>query len=468
MMNFGVIVTTRSFFSSELAKTERNNILDKLKLEGHGAIIPDIDATFAGSVSSYDDAKVYSEYFKKHVDEIDGIIVVLANFGDETSVAETIQRSNLSVPILILACDDETDKLDLARRRDAFCGKISLCNNLYQRNIKFTTTKIHTLKINSDVMTEELIRFSGVCRVVKGLKNLRIAAIGARPDAFHTVRFSEKILQASGITTVVTDLSEIIAKANSFDDENAISSKINEIKSYGQVSSKISDVKLRNQAKLCIVIENFIKENDCSASAIQCWNSIQYNYGCATCTAMSMMGEKGMPSACEMDVTGALTMYSLYLASSIPSGYLDWNNNFDEDRNMCINLHCSNFPKSFFGNNDIEIENLDVLSTTIDVGKCFGACKGRVSPGEMTFAKITTDDKNGKIKVYIGEGEFIEHNIDTKGGVALCKIDNLQELLNYICKNGFEHHVSMARGHVADILEEAFSNYMGFQVYRHK
>ncbi len=467
-VNFGVIVTTRSFFSSELAKIERENILNKLKSEGYGAVIPDYDATFAGSVSSYEDCKIYSEYFKKHANEIDGIIVVLANFGDETSVSETIQRSNLNVPVLIVACDDETDKMDLSRRRDAFCGKISVCNNLYQRNIKYTTTKIHTCKINSHVMTEELIRFSGICRVVNGMKNLRIAAIGARPDAFHTVRFSEKLLQAYGITTVAVDLSEIIAKANSLNDEDIIKNKIEEIKNYGKVSLNISPKKLEKQAKLCAALENFVLENDCKASAIQCWNSIQYNYGCATCASMSMMGEKGMPSACEMDITGALTMYSLYMASKIPAGYLDWNNNFDEDRNMCINLHCSNFPKSFFGNDNIEIENLDVLSTTIDVEKCFGACKGIVSPGEMTFAKITTDDKNGKIKAYIGEGEFALHNINTKGGVALCRIKNLQELMTYICNNGFEHHVSMARGHVADILEEAFSNYMGFEVYRHK
>ncbi len=467
-VNFGVIVTTRSFFSSELAKIERENILKKLKSEGYGITIPEYEKTFAGAVSSLKDAKVYAEYFKSHQDEIDGLLVILANFGDETSVTETIKLAKLDVPVLIVACDDETDKMHISTRRDAFCGKISVCNNLYQRNIKYTTTKMHTCKIDSDTMTDELVRFSKICRVVKGLKGLRIGAIGARPDAFHTVRFSEKLLQASDITTVTVDLSEIIEEADLLNDDKAIEDKILEIRNYGKVSEKISDEKLIKQAKLCIVIEKWIKENECQASAIQCWNSIQYNYGCATCTVMSMMGEKGMPSACEMDITGAATMYALYLASGIPSGYLDWNNNYDDDRNMCINLHCSNFPKSFFGHDDIEIENLDVLSTTIDVEKCFGACKGRVAPGDMTFAKITTDDKNGKIKAYIGEGEFVKHSVDTKGGVALCKINNLQELMSYICNNGYEHHVSMARGHIADVLEEAFTNYMGWEVYRHR
>jgi L-fucose isomerase-like protein len=465
--SFAIIVTTRSFFSAELAKIERDNIIGKLNSEGYDIVIPPYEATYAGAVSNAAEAKVYADYFRARMDDIDGIVVVLANFGDETSVAEAIRLSRLDVPVLVIGCDDEMGKMGLAHRRDAFCGKISVCNNLYQRGIKYTTTKNHTCKIDSGELTRELKNFEATCRTVKGLKSARVGAIGARPNDFQTVRFSEKLLQASGINTIVTDLSEIIAAANKLSSTEVIKQKAGEICAYGKVAPTISEEKLLRQARLCIAVEDWVTANNCDASAIQCWNSIENNYGCAACTVMSMMGEKGLPSACEMDVTGAVTMYALYLASGTPSGYLDWNNNYDDNRDMCINLHCSNFPKSFFGHDDMEIENLDVLSTTIDVEKCFGACKGKVSPGQMTFAKITTDDKNGKIKVYIGEGEFVEHNVETKGGVALCKIDRLQELMSYICNNGFEHHVSMCRGHVADILEEAFGKYMGWEVYRH-
>ena len=44
------------------------------------------------------------------------------------------------MPVLVQACDDENDKVDLDSRRDAFCGKISVCNNLYQYGIPFTDT----------------------------------------------------------------------------------------------------------------------------------------------------------------------------------------------------------------------------------------------------------------------------------------------------------------------------------------
>ncbi len=181
---------------------------------------------------------------------------------------------------------------------------------------------------------------------------------------------------------------------------------------------------------------------------------------------MSMLGEAGYPSACEMDVTGAITMLVLRLASDSPSGYLDWNNNYTDDRDKCVGIHCSNYPKSFFGS-EIEISNLDILGTTLGSEKCFGACKGRVAAGPMTFGKVTTDDTKGRIKVYVGEGEFTDDPIETMGGVAVCKVSGLQRLLDYICNNGFEHHVAMNRSLSAKVLEEALGKYMGWDVHRH-
>jgi len=465
-MTFGVIVTNRSFFPDHLVLKERKNILSKLESMGYGAVILSEEETDMGAVQTLSDAKKCAELFKKNRDIIDGIIVVLPNFGDETGVASAIDLAKLNVPVLVQACDDEMGKMQLDNRRDAFCGKISLCNNLYQRNIKFTNTTLHTCKIDSEAFTKDLESFAAVCRVVKGISTARLGAIGTRPDPFHTVRFSEKLLQAYGITVSVTDLSIIIAQAKDMAITDEVKAKIDEIKAYGKIPAYIPEEKVIRQAKLCVVIEKWIAENECDASAIQCWDSIQNNYGCATCLAMSMMGEKGMPSACEMDVTGALTMYALYLASGSPSAYLDWNNNYTEDRDMCVSLHCSNFPKSFF-RNDFEIANLDVLATTIDAEKCFGACKAQVAAGPMTFAKITTDDKNGKIKLYVGEGEFLGDKVDTAGGVALCRVNGLQGLMDYICKNGFEHHVAMNRSNSADIIAEALGNYLGWEVYRH-
>ncbi len=465
-MVFGVIVTNRSYFPDHLVADAREQILAKLAHLGHEAVILSETDTHQGAVQTYSDAKKYAEVFRKNQDRIDGIIVILPNFGDETAVATAIDLAKLNVPVLVQACDDNLDKMQIENRRDAFCGKLSLCNSLYQRGIKFTNTTLHTCAIDSEEFDQDLQRFAAVCRVVKGLSTARIGAIGTRPDPFHTVRFSEKLLQAAGITVSVVDMSDIIFKALKMETNAEVLAKVTEIKDYGKIAPGIDEEKVVKQAKLTIVLEDWINENECDASAIQCWDALENHYGCAPCLAMSMMGEKGMPSACEMDVTGALTMYALGLASGEPSGYLDWNNNYMDDRDKCVTLHCANFPKSFFGT-EFEIANLDVLATTLGAENCFGACKANLVPGPITYAKITTDDRNGKIKVYLGEGEITTDSVDTKGGVGVCHVNDLQGLLDYICKNGFEHHVAMNRGLVADVLEEAFSNYLGWEVYRH-
>jgi L-fucose isomerase-like protein len=115
----------------------------------------------------------------------------------------------------------------------------------------------------------------------------------------------------------------------------------------------------------------------------------------------------------------------------------------------------------------MEIECLDVLGTTLGKENCFGACKGQAAAGDMTFIRLTTDDKKGKIKAYVGEGELLPETIPTKGGVAAVRVGNLQGLMRHICENGFEHHVCFVRGKAADVLTEALHKYMGVEVYIH-
>ena len=466
---FGLIVGTRGFFNPELAVQGRKDLLAKLDKLGYNYVIPPEDATPNGAIESLADAKICAELFKQHRDDIDGVVVVLPNFGDELGVVQTLDMAKLNVPVLVQACDDEDPmKLLLKERRDSFCGKFSVCNNLYQYGIPFTDTTYHTCRIDSEEFTKDLDFFARVCRVVKGLTNLRVGAIGARTSPFHTCRYSEKLLQATGITTVTVDLSEIIASANALFDTKpqAVQDKIVEIKDYGTIPDYIQEKAIQKQAAWSVAVESWMADNECDASAIQCWTSVQLNYGCATCLTMSMMGEKFMPSACEVDVAGVVSMYALLLASGNPPGFLDWNNNYGEDRDMCINTHCSNYPKSFIGKTP-EISNLDVIGADVGEEISFGAIKGQVVAGPMTYFRMSTDDTLGLIKSYLGEGEFTDDPNNIQGGSAVCRVKDLQTMMKYICKNGFEHHVAMVRGDWADVLEEAITTYLDWDLYRH-
>jgi L-fucose isomerase-like protein len=459
-VTFAVIVGTRGFFNPQLAAAGRKEIISLLETEGYNYVIIDSDAGSSGLVESYEDAKICASMFRAKRDSIDGIVVILPNFGDELGIVNTLKLADLNVPILVQASNDENDKVDVARRRDAFCGKISVCNNLYQYGIPFTNTSSHTCDIDSYEFNADLNRFAAVCRVVSGVKGARIGAIGARPAAFQTVRFSEKLLQSSGVTVVPVDLSEIIAAAQKLDaGGGAVKAKLDSIAGYGKIAPGIQSDQIERQAKLSVVIENFVEQNELDATAIQCWDSIQYNYGCASCLSMSMMGEDGKPSACEMDVAGALSMLVLRLASGNAPGFLDWNNNFSYEDEKCVCTHCSNYPSSFMGT-QVEIGELDIIGATVGREKCFGAVKGKVAVGDMTYFRLSTDDARGCIKAYGGEGDFTDDPYPMDGGIAVCHVPGLNKVMNHICTEGFEHHVAMTRGHYEDVIEEALLKYL--------
>lgn len=468
-MCFGIIIGTRAYFNSELAKDVRKQLLRTLADEGYDYVILPEDATPTGSssIETREDGLKCAELFRQNRDRIDGIIVSLPNFGFEIGIINAISVADLNVPILVQACDDENDKVDLDSRRDAFCGKISVCNNLYQYGIPFTDTTLHTYSIYSELLAKDINKFAGICRVVNGLRHARIGAIGARPAGFQTVRASEKLLQKSGITVVPVDLSEILGAARKIEDTDVeLLKKLEEIKCYAVVPKEYSD-KLVLQAKFGVAVERWIEANQIDAVAVQCWDSLEQNYGCAACVTMSMLGEKLLPAACEVDIAGAVSMYALTLAAQGQSALLDWNNNFAEDRNKCVCTHCGNFPKSFV-RNDLKLGTLGVLGRTLGKVNTFGAVYGKVAKGDFTFFRISTDDTKGTIKAYLGTGEITDDPYGMDGCIAVTKVDNLQILMKHICRNGFEHHVAMVRNDVKDILNEAIEGYLGWNLYVHE
>ncbi|MDR1510724.1 MAG: hypothetical protein LBS53_13950 [Synergistaceae bacterium] len=466
-ITFGVIIGVRAFFNPALAGGDRRDILELLKRLGYDAVITETSETPSGSIETLADAKLCAELFYRHRGEIDGVIVLLPNFGDEVAIAETLKRAALGVPVLTQASNDDPSHVDLDGRRDSFCGKLSVCNNLYQYGIPYTLTETHTCDVAGEDFEADVVKFASICRTVKGLRNARIGLFGTRPSAFQTVRFSEKLLQRTGINVVPTDLSQVFAAANSVSaGEAAYRDRLAEVGNYGNIGNVSGEV-LAKSAKLSVAIDRIMEANELDASAIQCWDSLEDNYGVAACVVMSMMGERMLPSACEGDVAGAVSMYALLLASGNIPGFMDWNNNYGLEKNICVNTHCSNYPKSFM-KNDLDVGYLDVLSRTIKKDNCFGAVKGKVAPGDATFFRISTDDTKGFVKGYLGEARFIDRPFDMAGGIAVVEIPNMQKLMKTICRNGFEHHVAMARSKVAAVVNEAVTRYLGWKIYWHE
>jgi L-fucose isomerase-like protein len=464
-MTFGVIVGNRGFFPDHLAQSGRTEMLAALEHAGYTAIALSPQDSKFGAVETRPEARACAELFKKHREEIDGVIVTLPNFGDERAIADTLRMAGLNVPVLVQATPDTPGKMTIRDRRDSFCGKMSACNNLMQYGIRYSLTARHTVAPDSEEFRKDLATFAATCRVVRGLRGLRIGAIGARPAAFNTVRYSEKLLEANGISVETIDLSEILGRiARMADSDDAAQGKLAAIKKYVSTSDVPAEA-LMKMAKLGAVIDGWMKQTDCAISAIQCWTSLEEYFGVVPCTVMSMMSENLMSSACEVDIAGVVGMHALQLASETPSALLDWNNNYGDDPDKAVCFHCSNLPKHFFKSAKMEFQQ--IIAGTVGRENTYGTCEGLVKASAMSFARFSTNDREGKIWGYVGEGEFTDDPLTTFGGAGVVRIPNLQGLLRYICENGFEHHVAANLTQVAGAVQEATSRYLGWTVHRH-
>ncbi|HTV09602.1 MAG TPA: L-fucose/L-arabinose isomerase family protein [Candidatus Aquilonibacter sp.] len=466
-MTMGVVVGNRGFFPSHLATSGRLEIIAALEAAGIKPIVLTPEETAHGAVETYEDAKRCAELFKKHANAIDGIIITLPNFGEERGLADTLRLADLRVPVLIQATPDSPGKMGIAFRRDSFCGKMSICNNLKQYGIPYTLTTLHTEAPDSAQFKADLAKFSAICRIVRGFTNLRLGAIGARPAAFNTVRYSEKLLERSGITVDTLDLSEVFGGISRLaDNDDAVQQKLAAIKSYIPINNTPEEALLK-MSKLGVVIDNWMSSHELSVSSVQCWTSMEEFFGVVPCTVMSMMSEKLIPSACEVDTLGTLSMHALALASETPSALLDWNNNYGDDPNKAVCFHCSNLPKHFF-KPGVKMDYQLIIAGTVGKENTHGTLDGTVKAGDMSFARFSTLDLEGRIAGYCGQGRFTDDPLNTFGGAGVCEIPNLQKLLHYICENGFEHHVAANFSHAADAVYEAASKYLGWSMHRHQ
>jgi L-fucose isomerase-like protein len=463
-MTLGLIVGNRGFFPDHLARSGREEMMAVLEQNGVDVVALGPEDTKHGTVETREDARKCAELFTSRRAQIAGVIVTLPNFGDERAIAETLRMAGLNVPVLIQATPDTQARMSIQFRRDSFCGKMSACNNLAQYGIRYTLTSRHTEAPDSPLFCHDLHQFKALCRVVGGIRGLRVGAIGARPAAFNTVRYSEKVLEAHGISIETVDLSEILGRIGRLkDDDVAVHEKFEAIHAYVPTGPTPAAA-LVKMAKLAAAVDGWMREVEVTISAVQCWTAIEEYFGVVPCTVMSMMSNELMSSACEVDICGAIAMHALQLASGTPSALLDWNNNYGDDPDKAVCFHCSNLPKHFF--QDVRMDFQEIIAGTVGRDNTFGTCIGRVRPGPMTFARLSTDDRHGTIRGYLGEGTFTADPLDTFGGAGVVHIANMQGLLRYICEQGFEHHVAANLSSVAPVIVEA-AKYLGWNMHLH-
>jgi len=460
---FALFFGNRGFFPASLQAAARKQLTQVLKQLGHDTIALPAGATRHGAVETPDEGQRYAEFLRDHRGEFGGVILCLPNFGDETGAIAALKDAD--VPILIQAYPDEMDKMAPALRRDAFCGKFSIMDVFCQYGLKFTALKPHTAHPESEAFAKQVDHFDRLCRVVAGMKNMIVGAIGARTTAFKTVRIDELALQRHSITVETLDLSDIFARMKALKAaDKALQSKITHLKKYTSwknVPAKAVDT----LGRLAVVLDQVVDEYQMDAVAIRCWIEMQRQLGISPCVLLSEMNDRGVATACEVDIGNAITMHALRLASGGVATCLDWNNNYGDEPDKCILFHCGPVPQSMMTAKGQVVDHA-ILANAVGQGCSYGCNIGRIAPTPITFGSLVTS--NGKLRFYIGQGRFTDDPIPADffgcGGVA--EIENLQDVLLHVAYNGHRHHTSVTPTHVAEPVADALDYYLGHEVTR--
>ena len=457
-LQFALYFGNRGFFPEKLIASARKELSAAVRAAGYSEISMAESATRFGAVESVEEGRKYAKWLKEQ-DNVDGVILCLPNFGDETGAVAALEDAG--VPIWIVAYPDEKDAMDFENRRDAYCGKFSVMDVFYQYGIPFTSMPPHVIHPENPKFSEQLHYFASVCRVVNRCRKFTIGAIGARTTAFKTVRYDELTLQKYGITTEVMDLSEVFARVRDFDDKSDLYLEKKSLLTGIADMSLVPAKPMSNMVKLALVIDELTEEYGMDALAVRCWIEMEKELQVAPCTIIGELNDRGLVAACELDVANALTMYALRVASERPATVLDWNNNWGEEEDKVVLFHCGPVPPSLMQKKGTVIDH-PMFAKSLGAGCGWGPNQGRIKPMPMTFASAKTED--GKIQIFSGEGKFTEDVIPEGyfGCAGVAEIPDLQKKLDIIGKKGYRHHVSVTPGHVGSAVREGLEKYLGY------
>ncbi|HHX42108.1 MAG TPA: hypothetical protein GX715_19295 [Armatimonadetes bacterium] len=461
--SFALFFGNRGFFPGSLMASAREELTRVLNAMGHETVVLDGSATRYGAVETPAEGEIYARFLKENEGKFDGVILSLPNFGDENGAVAALR--NAGVPILIQAYPDEMDKMAPETRRDAFCGKLSIMDVFCQNGIPFTALKPHTVAPSSARFAQNVDHFDRVCRVVKGMRNLVVGAVGARTTAFKTVRIDELALQRHGITMETFDLSDLFARMRAVDPKSdAYRAKEDRYLGYTDFSGVPGD-KRDALIRLGVALDTLIEEARLDTIALRCWEEMQRQLGISPCVVLSEMNDRSVTAACEVDVGNAVAMHALGLASGEVTACLDWNNNYEEDDDKCILFHCGPVPQSMMTAKG-KVEEHAILANAVGRGCSIGCNVGRIAPTPFTFSSMTTD--SGRLKFYVGEGEFTNDPIPPEffGCAGVARVPALQDVLLHVGRYGHRHHVSVTPSLVAGPVCEALTNYLGYDITR--
>jgi L-fucose isomerase-like protein len=457
-IKLGFVPSHREPFDKDWAMQMRQRCLDVFsQIPGLEVICPDAKTTPGGLVCNDKDAENTINLFREK--EIDGLIIGTMTFGDEVA-ALTVASAFQGNPILLFGTREDAFTPGGCRKSDSFCGTLSISSGLYRRDIFFDFAGI--VFPEEKPFQEKLKDFIRVCSVIQGFVGAKIGLVGPRPERFETCIFSEDpMMQQFAQRVVPTSLPDIMERARKIKNNSPEIKRIAlEMKKQADLSALKEDNVL-NMIRLELALEQFAAEKGLSGMGIQCWTAIQEVYRVSPCYVMGRLTDKGIMTACEVDIYGVLTMLIQNLASlgKTPPHFIDWTIRHQEKENVFLAWHCGNAPPSLLcKSSGISIKYHSILGESLGIDRSMGTGEFQLKPGAVTLGRLI--EHEGQFKMLITSGKIIESNQKIRGSWSWVETSDLNNLYEVLVQEGFTHHASLIHGDYVKVIRNA-CKYLG-------
>jgi L-fucose isomerase-like protein len=457
-VRLGFVPSYRFRFTSWVERMREESLAAFAQVDGLEVIVPQpapdgqtIDPqrglTPHGTVSTLDEAEAVAEYFRR--EKVDGLILCPLDFGDERSAVKVAEL--LDVPVLLYATKEPPgrDDLGMTRVSDSYCGNLSMASGLTRRNIPFRYAGLFFP--DESAFLDEVRDFVRAVAIVRGMTGARIGQIGVRPAPFETVAYDEAaMIRKFGQMVIPVNLSDITDQAEAYaDDDPQVQTRVDEFREdYAEIT--VSDRYLLNASKLELAMAEFWQSSRLSAMTMQCWPSIRRLMGISVCTTYGRLTGKGMLTACETDVLGALSMLVCHRAAmgeTVPH-FVDWTIRHREEPNQLLAWHCGNAPACLARNPDARaLRSRSDMTGTAEVPEedtQAGLSQFQIKPGTVTFCRLV--EYEGHWKMLITTGEIVPSDETLAGTWAWVEVEDHERLYRTLVEEGFIHHASMIHG----------------------
>jgi len=455
-VKIGFVPASRAIFDQHLAVKVRDACVGAMRAAGLEPVVPGTDITKNGLVQTAEEAGSAVRLFEG--EGVSGVVIGALNFGEEIPAALAAIRM-AEKPVMLFGLGEEGVLAHETARRDSFCGLISIATALRHRQVKFVFPRRAIGYPEDNALGCALEEFRAACLGVRAVRGAVYGQFGPRPANFETCAFDElSLLRKLGIRVVPVPLTTVFARAE-YAQESRVRQTYSDMET-GVDRSSISDLDLSKLARLEVVLEDMVYEFGLDGLALQCWTSIQQDYGVSPCFVMARLTERGLPSACEVDIHGTLSMHLLSAVSGGPAGLADWNNRHVSETDVFSAWHCGVFPPSMAqGGCRLGYHNILAEDTGETEGK-YGTLELSVAPGPVTMARVTEHPWD-EWPLLVTEGEVIDVEGEPFGGNGWVEVSDLDTLYAALLR-GFPHHAAIARGtHGAALL--AASYFLGLE-----